>query len=566
MSRAPALDSSTSGSTIPVRFPNSLGRLNQNSAQADLFESLLKLQSFQAPSVPPEERTEKRESDSLFPAVTKEPSSSQEQEKSSKPESDHEVSLSDGPGCMLSGGQLAICYGYPPSKPVEGNGEQPKVEEALKVTQGSESASIEPAPKVLEDGTPATSDPGLLKPVTEAEGDEAPKFEVPASQGPSPVETQVNVGQSDLTPKEGSSDGKQQAEEGKASLSRDEGPIRSGRAPIETKEELTPNDTSLQFQGEEGKNGRVQESQQETDRPMSKREMRLERDKRDSRDVNSPSAVERAGDANNSWEHSKEGNLVDGGARDLSTTSPPVESVGPAVEVLPASVVDTSTVPNASLAAAVSNAVATARVVDASAVGNLGNTEALNSINAASGATTQVARDVNAPREMPLGSSSLTPRQEIRLVQRLLRGFEQLSSGEGQVKLRLHPPELGSLQMTLKVEGQVMTAKLEVENALAKDALTQNVQQLRDRLAEQGIRIERFEVQIVSPNERNALGNQPQSDFSGQSAEQGREQSQRQRQAAWQAANRLDTGSRPNEASSAAPRRAWTGRGLDLTA
>jgi flagellar hook-length control protein FliK len=92
--------------------------------------------------------------------------------------------------------------------------------------------------------------------------------------------------------------------------------------------------------------------------------------------------------------------------------------------------------------------------------------------------------------------STISPYQETKLVQRVLRGLEQLGDGGGQVRLRLHPPELGTLQLTLRMEGGQMQARMEVENSLAKDALLNNVQTLKDRLSEQGMQIESFEVSV----------------------------------------------------------------------
>ncbi|MFN7874144.1 MAG: flagellar hook-length control protein FliK [Pirellula sp.] len=94
------------------------------------------------------------------------------------------------------------------------------------------------------------------------------------------------------------------------------------------------------------------------------------------------------------------------------------------------------------------------------------------------------------------GSLPLSRFQQNNLVQRVLKGLEQLSNGGEQVKLRLHPPELGTLQMTLKIEANVMSAHLEVENSLAKEALLNNLQNLRDRLSDQGMSIDRFEVEV----------------------------------------------------------------------
>ena len=121
------------------------------------------------------------------------------------------------------------------------------------------------------------------------------------------------------------------------------------------------------------------------------------------------------------------------------------------------------------------------------------------------------------------GSSPLTARQEVRLVQRVMRGFEQLSNGEGQVKLRLHPPQLGSLQMQLRMDGSQMTARLEVENATAKEAIMENLPKLRERLVEQGIQIEKFEVEVTkqeSPTNRQSNDSSNFNNSSHQSLDQ----------------------------------------------
>ncbi len=92
--------------------------------------------------------------------------------------------------------------------------------------------------------------------------------------------------------------------------------------------------------------------------------------------------------------------------------------------------------------------------------------------------------------------TSITPYQEVKLVQRVLRGLEQLGDGGGQVRLRLHPPELGSLQLTVRIEGGQLNAQLDVESSTARDALLSNVHTLKERLADQGIKIDRFDVRI----------------------------------------------------------------------
>lgn len=99
------------------------------------------------------------------------------------------------------------------------------------------------------------------------------------------------------------------------------------------------------------------------------------------------------------------------------------------------------------------------------------------------------------------GSAKLTPYQESRVLQRVLKGLEQLKDGGGQVRLRLHPPELGSLQVTIRVEAQQVSASIEVEHASARDVLLSNLPQLQSQLADQGLNITQFDVKVVEPSQ-----------------------------------------------------------------
>ncbi len=83
-----------------------------------------------------------------------------------------------------------------------------------------------------------------------------------------------------------------------------------------------------------------------------------------------------------------------------------------------------------------------------------------------------------------------------RFVQRVANAFRSAQQHEGEIQLRLSPPELGSLKIEIAVRHGVLTAKLEAESVDARRALLDNLPALRQRLAEQEIRIEKFEVDI----------------------------------------------------------------------
>jgi len=107
------------------------------------------------------------------------------------------------------------------------------------------------------------------------------------------------------------------------------------------------------------------------------------------------------------------------------------------------------------------------------------------------GGTSQAA---SAPgQEVPSGGDA----QRARFVQRVARAFQAVGGDGGSVRLRLRPPELGSLRLELSVRNGAMAARLEVETAAARNALLDNLPALRDRLAQQDVKIERFDVDLA---------------------------------------------------------------------
>lgn len=102
------------------------------------------------------------------------------------------------------------------------------------------------------------------------------------------------------------------------------------------------------------------------------------------------------------------------------------------------------------------------------------------------------------------GESNLTQAERVRLVQRVARAFQVLGDGGGQVRLRLSPPELGSVRLDVTIRNGTMTAHLEAESAGAREALLDNLPALRERLAEQNIKLESFEVDLMKQSSQQA--------------------------------------------------------------
>ncbi len=93
-----------------------------------------------------------------------------------------------------------------------------------------------------------------------------------------------------------------------------------------------------------------------------------------------------------------------------------------------------------------------------------------------------------------------------KLLLRVVQAMRQAAHRRGVVRMKLHPPELGSVELQLRLRRGEVEAELRVESTRAQQALLENLHQLRQRLAEQDVKILRFEVDVM---------NQPPGHFTG---------------------------------------------------
>jgi flagellar hook-length control protein FliK len=94
----------------------------------------------------------------------------------------------------------------------------------------------------------------------------------------------------------------------------------------------------------------------------------------------------------------------------------------------------------------------------------------------------------------------------VRFVQRVARAIQLGHERGGDVQLRLSPPELGRMQLEVAFKDGVLTAHLETETMAAKNLVLENLHLLRDRLAQQDIKIERFLVDVMEQSSGDAAG------------------------------------------------------------
>lgn len=83
-----------------------------------------------------------------------------------------------------------------------------------------------------------------------------------------------------------------------------------------------------------------------------------------------------------------------------------------------------------------------------------------------------------------------------RFLGRVSGAFKAAQQRDGRIQVRLSPPELGLLRIELSVQQGSLTASLETETNAARNLILENLPVLKERLAEQDIRIETFDVDV----------------------------------------------------------------------
>jgi uncharacterized protein (DUF736 family) len=102
----------------------------------------------------------------------------------------------------------------------------------------------------------------------------------------------------------------------------------------------------------------------------------------------------------------------------------------------------------------------------------------------------------------PLSSTSpawlsFAPEVRAALWSQLQSGIiSNLQPGESQVSLKLNPPELGQIQLTLNLNGQELTVTAVASRPDVAELATQGVQQLLQSLAQQGLVLTQFQVRL----------------------------------------------------------------------
>lgn len=87
-------------------------------------------------------------------------------------------------------------------------------------------------------------------------------------------------------------------------------------------------------------------------------------------------------------------------------------------------------------------------------------------------------------------------KQVDQLVERISTAVKHSHSTGQQLKIRLSPPELGTLQIEVSLKNGEYTAKLEVQNRHAQKVINDNIAQLKEALSKTGVSLDRIDVHI----------------------------------------------------------------------
>lgn len=103
-----------------------------------------------------------------------------------------------------------------------------------------------------------------------------------------------------------------------------------------------------------------------------------------------------------------------------------------------------------------------------------------------------------SPHGGATGTDTLSAVQRAKLVQRVSRGFQHLGPNGGQIRMRLSPEALGSVQLQLNIRNGELSGTMIAQTDAASAALREQLPQLRRSLEIQGIRMDSIEIETES--------------------------------------------------------------------
>ncbi|MCC7349360.1 MAG: flagellar hook-length control protein FliK [Phycisphaerales bacterium] len=103
----------------------------------------------------------------------------------------------------------------------------------------------------------------------------------------------------------------------------------------------------------------------------------------------------------------------------------------------------------------------------------------------------------------------------------------EIAGSNGTMHIRLDPPELGALQVTVRMRDGIMSAAFETSNDEATKLLSRSMTQLKQVLESQGVSIDKLHVQQSSRSDKPTTGDEHQQQHHHQDGNSARQDQQR---------------------------------------
>ena len=95
-----------------------------------------------------------------------------------------------------------------------------------------------------------------------------------------------------------------------------------------------------------------------------------------------------------------------------------------------------------------------------------------------------------------------------RLIHRISKAFQKLGIDGGQVRLKMHPDDLGTVQLDMKITGNKVNASVIADSEEAARLLQEHLPDLRQRLESQGLTVDRLQVEQRTDSGSSSFSNQ----------------------------------------------------------
>lgn len=131
--------------------------------------------------------------------------------------------------------------------------------------------------------------------------------------------------------------------------------------------------------------------------------------------------------------------------------------------------------------------------------------------------TTHEFKNPEAPKAKEAQAPGYVPEPN-ELFQQMIEKFRlDVKQGVTQMEIKLYPEELGTMHLKLSVEKGIVNAHILTENARVKELIEENIAQLKETFAQEGIQWNQITVDVNQDSMReNPFAYQPQSNMTDQ--------------------------------------------------